>query len=382
MLESPKKQSPRSPFRRWLRRLGGVLAAILVIFIIVNLIEESPPPPLWTVDDLPALPSESDNGWVEIRDHAEVLKTPASSQSESATTAVRQAVRDARSDKTMTRAELATRLSQVRQAAGQLREPMALCRRAIARPRFVNSCPVGPPTHPDTQCPSPLLVLACADFGHFEVLEMASQERFDEAGVAAATLLRKHLDYAASPRTLVDQMVALSIVKEDLYLAEALSRWSEPHALAPLRRQVASLQRETIRLELAAIREYLHVKTIIEQMAADPSRALLLGGGDTMPRAFTGVFDTGASLLLDEGATLRQLNELYSPMREGRMFAARGYERGFGWWFENATGKFVLAQLAPDDSGRSPLLSAYQDARDSCDEIFELRTRVLKKLGA
>jgi hypothetical protein len=219
-------------------------------------------------------------------------------------------------------------------------------------------------------------VLLCADFARFHVLEMTSEGRLEQAAAGAADLLRKHVDYAANARTVVQQLIGLSMVQADLNLAMALSRWSEPSALAPLQREVASLQLETVRWENAMMGEYLWITGAIDNLAAEPGACVLTMTPASSPDT-GGLVCRSQSLLLDESATIRELNVIFAPVREGRAIDKQGYTRGFGWWFENATGKLALSMVT--SSGAPHLCTGLLESRDT---TLALHARVLSKLGS
>jgi hypothetical protein len=331
--------------RRRLRR--GALAAVLALPTVVGLwafvlwaTARPLPAPLWTDADLPAPPPREQNGWVALSPSV-VGAVPHGDGATAKVLALRAE-------------DPAPRLARVaaqRPAIDGLldtpaaREKLAAFEHAVELPRFADAC--APAVEADCHLLARYNVERLA---MLEALRHGADGRWGQGLTLAARTARADLDLAASTRSLVSHLLALSLLPQSLDVTVALLGAHKQANAAPLdgaaidalrslSRSLAAFDPEQLSARRGVIAEYLMMR-----------RVLVTGEGidETFGRA-------PASILLDRGATQLELDRVASaamaaalgkapPPRPDETLPAL-------WWLHNPMGKQLLFEARLDWAG-------------------------------
>lgn len=315
--------------------LRGALALFvggLLLWSGLNLAHREPPAALWTPDDLPALPPPERNGWAAMDERRAVI---AGADFGPVDEVVRGWLAVDPQLERPTEELLAGAAPWLSRGEGAA--AWAGCERALARPRFVDGCPIDFAA----RCPT-LEIARCQRLASFRMLEAVARGRWDDVGEGLARMTRHGREHVATARSLVGAMVAYRDLEETLRLAEQLVAWADGEqarrSLAPAAQALGELEPAGLDWSTAIVGEYLRGlrgAVMIDRGEADTDELHL-------PRFF-----------FDAGATMEELNRLYRP-RGGLAGAplrpaapAEPYAAGFGWWVRNPLGKLYLDAVLP-----------------------------------
>ncbi|MBW2525435.1 MAG: hypothetical protein JRI23_14715 [Deltaproteobacteria bacterium] len=315
------------------------MAAALTVFVGgllvwsgINLVHGEPPGALWTPEDLPDLPADHDNGWRVVADRRTEIRQ-AASRSVDAT--VRSWLSVDPALERPTREALIT----VEQASSRpaVRAAAEACEAALAKPAFVDGCPV------DGAKPCPALEIAqCNRLNSYGLLRHVSRGQWDRAGEGLERLIAHGEGHLGSARSVIGMLVALRNQQETTRLGGQLWAWAladdATGALAGARRRWLAFDATRLDGASAVIGEYLQALHGAVQIDRGEAETGELG----MPGFF-----------FDAGATIAELNRLYRGA--GGVSGAtwrpaappRPYAEGAGWWIVNPLGKLYLDAVLP-----------------------------------
>jgi hypothetical protein len=334
---------------RWTLRGLGVLFVLGIVFLGSNLlIEAKAPLPLFAEADLGPLPGEADNGHHDFVVGAREL---------GAAPRVPLPLLELLDPLSGTPESAWQRLSAHQDALTELaRDPsvakwLALLRRALAKPRFADSCPLDP----RASCSS-LAVLEAHHLAEAQALALAKADDFAAALGLWAQMERADADLLATSRSLLTHAIAASCLERATHLVRVLlvgltrtGSTLDRAARASLRDAMASALSPVTREALDPARilrsEYLRDIERIDLVSA-PGELVVSEG-----RLATGLFLP--ALLFDRGATLELLGQRYERLAKvdpGTAISAAQPRHTDAplWWLHNATGKRLLDHMAAD----------------------------------
>lgn len=258
-------------------------------------------PPMWTEDDLPALPPSEDNGWQILQDRLQAgLEVPALPDDVEMIVA---------SLDTNAPAETWTQLVEQRDAFGGFMakveddRALVLWRRSMKAPAFADACPVE-------------ITGDCRHFGMFQLHRVAASEVLwwtvrDDAETAlelTTTMIERQARYLRGARGPMGARVALAMLQESLGLGALLqyridegAEVPEP-ALDAYRAALESIDLDRTILEQIVIGEYLLARDALAHVSKAEGTELL---GDSFwpPR-----------WLYDEGYAAARVDERYEAV--------------------------------------------------------------------
>ncbi len=353
--DSDAAQNKKLVRRVLMAGLASLLLAVVALMVI-NMVDAKSPKPLWTIADLPQPPPDKANGWAHLQQYPKLFD---GLMRDKTSKAVDTTLKSATSH-----GALAGVLAPARAEAATLTNATRECRAAFALPRFFDACPI----RIEARC-HVLVIVRCHQLLGYHLLEAAAAERWSQAVELNDQLLRQNLDLASSAHSIVGQHVALSGLLAAMDLAAALGRYSNAATVAPLVERLAEVKAPRLRLELLSIGEYLFFSRAVTEISK-PDSNVAVSDWCVSHKLLC------KSSLLDRGATLAGLNELFAPIKKSNKPAdlgARFFAKGAGWWLHNAAGKLILDNL----QGARGIYGRIADKRD---KVLKMAAEVRSKL--